>query len=418
MNEFEMSVTSGTYDLTVTTLTYGGECLGRLPDGRAVFVPFTMPGEKVRLRLTEEKRRYARAELIHVLEPSSERITPQCPHFTVCGGCHYQHMEYTRQLDVKRDILKDQLERIGKIENPLIETMLPSPQPFCYRNQIQFHLTHKGRLGFYKLHSDQVLEIETCYLPQEQINEVWPLLELESIPGLERVGIHLGCEGEILLAFAGDERSVPDFSVEDMGVSAVHLSPYGTQVLAGSETILIEVSGRSFRVSAGSFFQVNTLTAEALVDHMLANLDIGKTDLVLDVYAGVGLFSAFIAGHAGQLIGIESSEVACDDYGSNLDEFDNVILYQAPAEIVLSNLDVRPNIIILDPPRKGIDRHVLDGVVRMNPGTIVYVSCDPATMARDAKRLVKGGYHLEKITPVDMFPQTYHLESIGFWKRG
>jgi 23S rRNA (uracil1939-C5)-methyltransferase len=405
------------YDLTVTKFTYGGECLGRLPDGRAIFVPFTLPGEEVRVRLTEEKRRFARGELIEVLEPSPERISPRCPHFTTCGGCHYQHMPYEEQLAAKRDILVDQLERIGKKENPPVHATIPSPQPFNYRNQIQFQISSEGRLGFFKPNSDQVLEIRECHLPQEPINTMWPQLELESIPGLERVGMRLGNQDEVLIAFRGDQGSVPDFSVEDIDLSAVHLSPYGAQVLAGSDHLLMEVAGRQFRVAADSFFQVNNQVAAKLVDHISGNLDLDKTDVVLDVYTGVGLFSAFIAPLARHVIGIEVSESACEDYAINLDEFDNVELYQAPVEIVVNNLKVHPNVIILDPPRAGVDRKVLDSLVSMKADTIVYVSCDPATMARDARRLAKWGYHLDKITPFDMFPQTYHLESVGFWKR-
>ena len=410
-------MTTQLYDLTVTKHTYGGECLGRLPDGRAVFVPFTLPGEQVRVRLVEEKRGFARAALLEVLVPSPKRISPRCPHFSVCGGCHYQHMPYEQQLDAKGDILADQLERIGKIENPTLHPAVPSSLAFNYRNHIQFQITPEGGFGFFRPHTDQVLEISECHLPQESINNLWPQLEFESIPGLERVGIRLGVEDEIMITFQGDQGSVPDLSVEGIDVSVAHLSPYGTQVLAGSDHLLMDVSNRRFRVSADSFFQVNTSTAAALVDHVLENLDLGSNALVLDVYAGVGLFSAFVAGRVANVIAIESSESACQDYEINLVEFDNIELYQAPAEIVLATLDVQPDCIILDPPRAGLDRRVLDSLVGMNPPTIVYVSCDPATMARDAQRLAKWGYQLDKLTLFDMFPQTYHLESVGVWRQ-
>jgi 23S rRNA (uracil1939-C5)-methyltransferase len=405
------------YDLTVTKFTYGGECLGRLPDGRAVFVPFTLPGEEIRVRLTEEKRSFARGELVEVLKPAAERISPRCPHFTLCGGCHYQHIPYEMQLAAKYDILADQLERIGKIENPPIGPAVASLQPFNYRNHIQFQISPEGRFGFFKPHTDQVLEIRECHLPLAPINTLWPQLDFESIPGLERVGIRLGVEDEIMISLQGDQGSVPDLSIEDIDVSVTHLSPYGTQVLAGSGYLLIEILNRRFRVSAGSFFQVNSSTTAALVDHVLENLDLRDSACVLDVYAGVGLFSAFIARRVGNVIAIESAESACQDYEINLDEFDNIELYQAPAEIVLNNLEVRPDCVILDPPRAGLDRKVVDNLVGMSPPVIVYVSCDPATMARDAQRLVKWGYQLDKITLLDMFPQTYHLESVGFWRR-
>jgi 23S rRNA (uracil1939-C5)-methyltransferase len=311
----------------------------------------------------------------------------------------------------------DQLARIGKLEDPPVQSAVPSPHPFNYRNQIQFQLSVDGRLGFFEHGSDQVLEIQECHLPQVPINLVWPQLELDSIPGLERVGIRQGIEDEIMIAMHGDQSSVPDLSVEGIDVSVAHLSPYGTQVLAGSDHLLMDVLDRGFRVSAGSFFQVNTRVAETLVEYILERLDLERTALVLDVYAGVGLFSAFVAGLAARVIAVESSESACDDYVVNLDEFDNVELYQAPAEEVLGSLQLHPDVAILDPPRAGLDREVLDALVRMSPGTIVYVSCDPATMSRDARRLVRGGYQLQEIKLFDMFPQTYHLESVGFWQR-
>jgi 23S rRNA (uracil1939-C5)-methyltransferase len=406
-----------TYEISVTTFVYGGECLGRLPDGRAVFVPLTLPGERVRVVLTEEKRRFARAELLEVVEASDQRIRPRCPHFTTCGGCHYQHMPYEAQLAAKRDILVDQLERIGGIENPPVFETVPSPQPFNYRNHIQFQLSPLGHLGFFKHASDQVLEIQECHLPQDPINVVWPQLELEAIPGMERVGFRLGSDDDLMIIFQGSQSSVPEFSVEDINLSAVHLGPFGRQVLAGSDHLQLQVIDREFRVSADSFFQVNIPVAERLVEHILAQIDIDRNSQVLDVYAGVGLFSGFIARQVAQVVAVESAESSCADFVVNLDEFDNTELYQAQAELVLPELDLQPDLILLDPPRAGLDVKVVDALVRMGPDTIVYVSCDPATMARDAKRLVKGGYRLENITPFDMFPQTYHLESVGIWCR-
>jgi len=406
-----------TYDLIVTTFTYGGECLGRLPDGRAVFVPFTIPGERVRVVLTEQKHRFARAELLEVVDASAERMKPRCPHFTACGGCHYQHMPYEAQLAAKRAILIDQLERIGKIENPPVSATVPSLQSFNYRNHIQFHVSPLGRLGFFKPGSDQVLEIQECHLPQDPINTIWPQLELEAIPGLERVGFRLGSDDDLMIIFQGSQSSVPEFSVEGIDLSSVHLGPFGRQVLAGSDYQWMEVLEREFRVSADSFFQVNISVAERLIEHILEQIELDRNSQVLDVYAGVGLFSGFIAGQAAQVVAVESAESACADFVVNLDEFDHIELYQAPAELVLPDLDLQPDLVLLDPPRAGLDVKVVDALVRMGPDTIVYVSCDPATMARDAKRLVKGGYRLENITPFDMFPQTFHLESVGIWRR-
>jgi 23S rRNA (uracil1939-C5)-methyltransferase len=408
------------YDVELTTLIYGGEALGRLPDGRAVFVPFALPGEKVRLGLVEDKRNYARAELLEVLSPSGKRIQPRCIHFGVCGGCHYQHMSYADQLDAKRDILKDQLERIGKLSDPPVQATVPSPQPYNYRNYVQFHLTHAGQLGYYKAQEQRVFAIQECHLPEAPINVVWPQLQFESIPELERIGLRLGEDNDIQLILESSDPQPPQFSVEDLPISAVHLSEAGALVLAGSEQIFIEVLERSFQVSAGSFFQVNTPMAAAMVTHMLEKLMEyvelqSDSSVLLDVYCGVGLFSAFLAPRVSRLVGVESSPSAVEDFAVNLDDFDNVEIYEAQAEQALPQLTLNPNVILVDPPRAGLEKAVLDSILRYYPEVLVYVSCDPATLARDARRLRRGGYRMREITPFDLFPQTFHIESMSFW---
>ena len=405
-------------NVTLTTLAYGGEALGRLEDGRAVFVPFALPGEVVRARLVEEKRNHARADLVEVLAPSAERIASRCAHFGVCGGCHYQHMPYEAQLAAKTAILREQLERLGRFSDPPVREAVASSEAYHYRNHVQFHLTPGGQLGFIQRRPEQVFAVRECHLPEEPINETWPQLGFEPGSGLERVALRLGVEDDLQLILEGRDPQPPELSIEELRLSAVHLSPAGALVLAGSEYVVMEVAGRLFRVSAGSFFQVNTRMAAAMVEHLLANLPLRSTSTVLDVYCGVGLFSAFLAPRIGRLVAIESSPEAADDFMANLDEFDNVELYEAPAEQVLPQLDLQPDAILLDPPRAGLERVVTEAVLRMQAPVVAYVSCDPSTLARDARRLAEGGYHLDSITPFDLFPQTYHIESISFWSRG
>ncbi|MGE5223282.1 MAG: class I SAM-dependent RNA methyltransferase [Omnitrophica WOR_2 bacterium] len=406
------------FDITVDSLTYGGDAMGRLPDGRAVFVPFALPGERVRVRLVEEKRGYARARLVEVLHPARERIAPRCPCYMSCGGCNYEHMPYSMQLSVKKEILREQLQRIGGLQEPPVEDSLPSPKEWNYRNHIQLHLTPEGKLGFEAAHSHHVVPLEVCYLPEEGINEAWPLLEVDPVPGLERINFREGAGGEILMVLEGSENSLPEFSIQDIPISAVHLSPAGSILLAGRDYLVMEVLGRSFSVSAGSFFQVNTLQAEAMVRFLLERVPVTPNTTLLELYSGVGLFSAFLAPRVQRLVAIESSPDPCRDFEINLDEFDNVELYEAPVADVLPGLDLQqPGIILADPPRSGLGRLVVEQIIRLNPDTIVYISCDPATLARDARDFIRGSYRLQSITPVDMFPQTYHIESISLWTR-
>ena len=170
---------SPTYDILLTTFTYGGDCMGRLPDGRAVFVPFALPGETVRVQLIEEKRGFARADLLEVLEASPERIEPRCPNFTRCGGCHYEHMPYEMQLRAKREILSDQFSRLAGIQNPPVEATIPSPLQWNYRNHMQYHLDAEGRLGCQMRSSNRVIPMETCLMADEAISDIFPLLQFD-----------------------------------------------------------------------------------------------------------------------------------------------------------------------------------------------------------------------------------------------
>jgi len=188
-------------------------------------------------------------------------------------------------------------------------------------------------------------------------------------------------------------------------------------VMAGDDYIVMEALGRPFRVSAGSFFQVNSAQAEVLLRHVLEILPGDAQGTLVDVYCGVGLFTAFLAPRFARVVGIELSEAACDDFAINLDEFDHVELYMGAAEQVLPALDVKPAVMLLDPPRAGLERAALDAVVNLAPPRLVYVSCDPATLARDTKRLLAGGYRLEQVTPFDMFPQTFHVECVAIFEK-
>jgi 23S rRNA (uracil1939-C5)-methyltransferase len=402
--------------VTLTTLTYGGDVMGRLDDGRAVFVPFGLPGERVRVRLMEDKRNFARGELLEILDPSPRRIAARCKHFGVCGGCHYQHLPYEEQLKAKTEILRDQLRRIGKIENPPVRDMIPSPSPWNYRNHVQFHLTEDGKLGYVMAQTPGVFAIRECHLPEESINSFWHQLEFEPETDLERVSLRSGLGDELMLVLESESPEPPELEIE-ADVSVTHVFEENTVVIAGTDHLTIRVLDRDFRVSAASFFQINTAMAAKMVEHLLTYLPVSLSTTVLDVYCGVGLFSAFLAPKCKQIIGIESSPSACEDFTFNLDEFENVELYEGLAEDVISRLEVKPDIVLVDPPRAGLEKRVVDGILKMNPKVIAYVSCDPSTLARDAARLINGEYKLKQVAPFDLFPQTFHIESISFFER-
>lgn len=406
-------------DVTLTTLAYGGAALGRLEDGRAVFVPFGAPGERVRIRLVEEKEHFARGELVQVLEAAPERVTPRCRHFGACGGCHYQHLNYAAQLRAKTDILRDQLARIGHIQNPPVAEAVASANPWTYRNQVQFHLNAQGRLGYVaaepRREAGGVLAIEECHLPEAAITALWPQMEFAPDSGVERVAMRLGSDGELMLILESGSPEAPELDLEAT-VSVAHVYEGEVLLQAGEDHVRLRIMEREFRVSPTSFFQVNLEVTERLLEHVLRRIP-AKVDTLLDVYCGVGLFSAFLAPRCRRLIGVEASAPACEDFGVNLDEFENVELYEDAAERALPSLGLSPEVVVLDPPRAGLEKGVVDALVKMRAPLLVYVSCDPATLARDAGRLLTAGYKIESVTPFDMFPQTYHIESVSFFTR-
>ncbi len=398
-------------------LVYGGDCLGRLPDGRAVFVPFVLPGEVVKIEIIEEKQRFARGLPIEIVEESPDRITPRCIHFGECGGCQYQNLDYAKQLKAKDEIVRDQFERIGKFDDPPIKPIVPSPSPWNYRNYVQFQIGKDGELGYIHADGEHLLAIYECHLPQAMINDLWPQIELGEDPGLYRLGIRQDTYENLMLIMEGEDKTPPAFSL-DIPVSAVYTPPEDRlTVLAGDDHLTYEILGRNFQVSARSFFQVNTKMAEKMVQFLLEHIKLKADTRVVELYAGVGLFSAFIAEKVAHLTAIESSGAACHDFAVNLDEFNNVALYEAEAEEVLPGLNLPTDVLIADPPRSGLAPAVHDAIAALQPEQIIYVSCDPATLARDLKKITRNGYDLVSATPFDLFPQTSHVETVCLMSR-
>ncbi len=403
-------------ELSLSGLAYGGEAFGRDHDGRMIFVPFALPDELVRVEIVEEHKRWARAHLLEVLEASTSRTEPRCSHFHECGGCHYQHIPYDLQIEYKREILRDQFKRIGGFEDANIESMIPSPNPWNYRNRVRFSLTKDGALGFVEHSGSQVFKISECHLPDLEILDTMATIDLPATATMSAIEVRTGFEGERMLIFHGEDDPNIEISVEQPD-SIVWLGNTGTKVLAGENYILMKVHDRYFRVSSKAFFQVNTSQINRLVDLVIQRLNPKPDELIFDLYAGVGLFSAFIAERGSRLVAVEESPSSCLDFEHNLNEFEDVVLYEDAVEGALRANHERPDSVVLDPPRSGLSRDALDAVVELKPERIIYVSCDPATLARDGQRLKRANYNLDTVTPIDLFPQTYHIESVSRWCR-
>ena len=403
-------------DITLESYAYGGEILGHTDDGRAIFVPFGIPGELVRVHITEEKQNYARGVITQILKASPNRIEPICKHFAVCGGCHYQHLPYAKQLEAKQSMLSEQMRRMGGFTDLPIQTIIPSPLETRYRNTVQFHLSSNGKLGYLAANSHEVIEINECHLPDTMLDSLWKKLIFDSPEGMERIELRVGTDEQMLMTIQSESSELPEMET-DLPISIVHQSPAGNLVIAGDGFTTHEVSGKTFRVSSGSFFQVNPPLTEAMVEILLEHIHPKNSMNVLDVYCGVGLFSAFLAPLVNRCVGIELTPSACQDYAFNLDTHENVELYQGKAEVILPGLAFQPDITIVDPPRAGMEKPALNAILGMKPTCIAYVSCDPTTLARDLRRIVSGGYELNLLQPIDLFPHTYHMESICILNR-
>ncbi|MCJ7433103.1 MAG: hypothetical protein MUO77_06405, partial [Anaerolineales bacterium] len=337
-----------------------------------------------------------------------------------CGGCHYQNLSYENQLKAKTEILRDQLQRIGKLENPPVEPMVASPDEWNYSNQIQFHLTDDGKLGLAGAgFISALIPITECHLPEGAINDLWSQLEFEPNQEIDSVSLRAGMDDDLMLVLESESPEMPDLEIE-AGISITHVYDENTIVIAGNDHVFIRILERGFKVSAASFFHVNTKMAEKMVEYLLAKLSIIQLATLLNIDCGVGLFSAFLAPKCKQVIGIESSHSEFEDFVVNLDEFDNVELYEGLAEEILPALAGQIenlSCVLVEPPGTGIEKGALDAIISLKPQVIAYVSCDPSTLARDAARLISAGYRLDEVTPFDLSPQTIHIGSIGIFTR-
>jgi 23S rRNA (uracil1939-C5)-methyltransferase len=383
-----------TVPLHLEDMAYQGAAIGR-EDGRIVFAEYGIPGEDVLVAIEKDRKDHSLGRVIEVRTASPERVDPPCPYFGICGGCQWQHIRYEYQLVLKQAVVRQQLRRIGKFDDPPVLPTVPSPQPYGYRNHARFSVDGKGNLGYISRpgHGYRFLRIDRCLIMHPAINEVLRRLQ-ERAHVKHQLMVRYGVNtGELLVH--------PDVSAIDPTI------PSGQP--AYHESLL----GHRFRISASSFFQTNTAVAERLIQLVLERIAPTGNEVVVDAYAGVGTFAAFLAPRVARVIGIEESPSAVSDAQVNLDPFDNVEYVQAKVEHVLGKLAVRPDVVILDPPRVGCAPEALTGVLMLRPARLIYVSCDPATLARDLRKLVDGGYRLLDVTPLDMFPQTYHIESVA-----
>jgi len=404
------------FTLSLTDIANGGQAVGHWRE-KTIFVPYAIPGEEVRARIVEDKGRYAFAEGVAVLDPSADRVLPACPHFTHCGGCHWQHMDYHAQLALKTDIVADQLERVGGFAAVQVAPTLPAPQQWGYRHEALLLPLGGGNLG-YRGAKGGVLPIEDCPILTPALLELWAGLDLD-LPTLTRVVLRDNGAGEMMLTLGTTDDEAPALEL-DLGVSVNFLlSDNEPANLIGATHLHYPILGRVYRVTAGAFWRSNPPQIATLAALVQDWLNLGGDESILDLYAGVGLFSGVLAGAANLVTCVDSYPPAMHDAEENLGEFDNVTVIEGGVGDVLLAEDEAYDIALLDPPPSGLGVEVIDALGAVLPPRLVYIADDPATLARDAKRLhERYHYTLEGVQPIDFEPQTFRTVSAAYLYRG
>ena len=365
-------------------------------EGREISVFGGIPGERVVCRIVRYRRRrkaVVSAIVTDVLEPSPHRVAPPCPYFGPCSGCQWQHIDYAHQLDLKREAVRQAVDEYDSLRGTAVGETMPSEEVLGYRNHARFTVRRSGSLGFVNRITRRFVKIEECLLMAAGINEILGKLQGRS-GATSQLSIRYGTN-------SGDWLIQPRLSINDVGLETGQ-SHYTERLL-----------GRSFRVGSPSFFQVNSAQAERLIRLVKERLRLMGRETVVDAYAGVGTFAVLLAEHAERMIAVEESDAAVEDARVNTAGIDNVEIVLGKVEDVIDELDISPDAVVLDPPRSGCQPQVLEAVARWRPGRVCYVSCDPSSLARDLDIMARSGFAVESIEPVDMFPQTYHVECVA-----
>jgi len=427
-------------EVKIEKLVYGGDGLAH-HEGQTVFVPLVLPGELVTIAPAERKKKFVRGRLERVVEAAPERVAAPCPYFGRCGGCHYQHIPYDAQLRYKTEILRETLSRIGRVrwDGPIDTHASP---PFGYRNRTQWKIrtaqedsTAPAGIGYFEAGSTRLCAVDECAILSPRLAET-----LATLRTMVAAGKTLAAIDEIeAFADAADEKTLLNLSSERLTASPQTIASALRAALPSVESILVQdrradkfelfgpgylsysAGGAEFRVGHLSFFQVNRFLIDALVESVIGD---SKGRLALDLFAGVGLFTVALTKRFDRVMGVESNLAAAKDLEVNLQSSGGVspTHRHATAEAFLAHWQERPDLVVLDPPRAGVEPETLARLKKLAPWRINYLSCDPATLARDLAALVggqeaPGPYEIRDINLFDIFPQTYHMEALVRLKR-
>ena len=381
--------------LTLEGMATLGDCYAPFEE-QTINVFGGLPGEEVVARIVRYRRRrrkFVSGIVEQVLSPSPHRVAPPCPLFGPCSGCQWQHVSYEHQLTLKRDAVAREIGRYQELDGVTVAPTVPGPQPYNYRNHARFTVRRNGSLGFTNRITHRFVRVDECMLMTSGINDA--LAELQGkCSETTQLSVRYGVN-------TGDFLVQPTLQHPAIGLPS------------GQPHYVEELLGRRFRVASPSFFQVNTHQAEHMARMVRDRLELTRAGTLLDAYAGVGTFAVLLAGEAGRVIAIEESSAAVRDAALNAEGLNNVEFVESKTEDALNTLDEPVDAVILDPPRSGCDPRVLGALARLAPRRIAYVSCDPSTLARDLAILADSGMTVLGVEPIDMFPQTYHVETVA-----
>ncbi len=426
--------------IEITGLNHSGEGVGRY-EGKVYFVPFTVPGDLVEAEPGKQARRYGYARLKEVIRPSPDRVTPLCSHMERCGGSNLHHIRYPAQLELKRTLVADALQRIGNLKEVRVLPTIGMENPYHYRNKAVFHVqTDPLAIGFYQTGSHTVIPVRDCLIVPSEWGEILTFLENslralgQSAHDLSQVTLRQSHHNrEIMLVLSGRNKILRGSEWEGIAreikrrfpqVSTVASSDGldKARVLSGKGVLNERLADFEFAISPTAFFQVNTVMAEVLLQKVMEYGMPTAGDTVIDAYCGIGTFSLPLAAKAGKVIGIEQNPAAVRDARRNAaaNEINNVEFISGDVEKVLTHIapsleDI--DLLVVDPPRKGLTPAILQSIVKIKPRRMVYVSCNPGTLARDLSSLVTNGYGIKEVQPVDMFPHTAHVETVVLMSR-
>jgi len=390
-------------------------------EGKAVFVPGTIPGETVRVRVVDDRKNWARAELVEVVEPSADRVEPPCPYVPECGGCDLQHVAPDAQRGLKHRVVVEQLERLGKLVDPPVEPCRSVGPDVDYRTHARFHAAEDGRLGFHQAASHDVVPIDQCLILAPAAQHVRDVVGDHSGAAEVQVRGHASTGTAAAVLHPGPDAGLQMPEEADAGghpMDVLLAQPDGATMAFRGDGILAEqVAGLTFRFDASSFFQVSPDGAQAIVDEVLAAAGDVAGAVAWDLYAGVGLLSLALARAGADVVAVEGHPPAAEWLATNAD--DNGVgehvrtVAKDVASFVADDHDEAPDVVVLDPPRTGAGPDVCERLASLRPGAIVYVACDPAALARDAKALAEHGFTLRRAVPLDLFPMTHHVEVVA-----